>query len=185
MLFLSNDCCLTVGTYRHDLHGHTRLLLDELNIRLQLCGEILVATNVVDVAFPALHLSIDRLNLTINRIVEVINTLAIDLVTNSNLDCIEVVHHIGLHHNQSRCTVDHNRILQCNQVQPAATTLTTRHSTILVTDIAQLLARLVEQLGGERTATYASAICLEDTLHITNPVGSNTQTSTGTCANGI
>ena len=54
-----------------------------------------------------------------------------------------------------------------------------------MTDVAHLLTSFVEQFRGERTCTYASAVCLDDTEHVTDLVGTDAQTDAGASADGV
>ena len=99
-------------------------------------------------------------NVARNLIGEVIDQFTVNTVSGSNLNGVEVVHNVRLHHNQLGNTVNHNRILQRHQVEPTATTRTTCYSTELVTDTAQLLTYLVKELCGERTAANPCGVCL-------------------------
>ena len=54
-----------------------------------------------------------------------------------------------------------------------------------MTQVTDELARLVEQLGGERTSTDAGAVCLHDAEYLTNLVGTDAQTRAGTSTDGI
>ena len=50
---------------------------------------------------------------------------------------------------------------------------------------ANLVTGLVKQFRRERTGTHTRTIGLENTIYLTNLVGSNTQTGTSTRTNGI
>ena len=54
-----------------------------------------------------------------------------------------------------------------------------------MTQRANPVTGLVEQFRRERTGTYARTIGLENTIYLTNLVGSNTQTGTSTCTDRI
>ena len=182
---LSYDGLVTVGSYRDNLNRHTCLLLDKLDILLELHGEVIVVTNLANIALPTLELGVNGLYRVVHLIGEMLYQLTIDAVSGSYLDGIEVVHNVRLHHDELCNTIHHHGILQCYQVKPAATTRATRNSTKLMTDAAQLLTRLIEELGGEGTTTHAGAVGLENTIYVTDLCGRDTQTGTYTSTYSI
>ena len=54
-----------------------------------------------------------------------------------------------------------------------------------MTEITNLLARFIEQLRGERSCADTGAVGLHDAIHIADLIGADTQTSAGTCTDGV
>ena len=70
-------------------------------------------------------------------------------------------------------------------INPPTTTTTTGNGTEFVSERTNLVARLVEELGGERTSPHTRAISLEDTIDIANLARSHTQTRAGARTNSV
>ena len=51
--------------------------------------------------------------------------------------------------------------------------------------VTDALARLIEQLGGERTGTDTGTVGLHDAIDLANLVGTNAQTGAGSCTDGV
>ena len=81
--------------------------------------------------------------------------------------------------------IDHDRVFQSYQVNPATTTFTTGYCTVFVAEVADGLTGFIEQFCRERTCTYASAIGLHDAIDIAYLVRTNTQACTSTGTNRI
>ena len=107
------------------------------------------------------------------------------LVGNASLDGIESVEHIALHHDQLGDAVHHDRILQGYEVDPATTALTACDCSILMTQVADGLARLIEQLRGERTSADTGAVSLHDTKDIADLIRTDAKTRASAGTDGI
>ena len=81
-----------------------------------------------------------------------------------------------------RNSVNHNAIAKRNKVEPTATAFAARDGAVLVTELADGLANIVEQLGWERTSTHACAVGLEDSENLANLVRTDAQTCASACA---
>ena len=110
---------------------------------------------------------------------------AIDLICRTSLNSIEAVKHVALHHDELSNAIDHDRIAQGHKVYPAATALTTSDSTILMAEVTDLLASLVEQLCGERTCSDTGAVGFHNTIHLSYFIRTDTQTCAGSCTNRV
>ena len=110
---------------------------------------------------------------------------AIHLVRVASLDGVEAVEHVALHHNQLSDAVEHDGVTQSHKVNPSAAAFATGYSAVFVTDVANLCACFVEQLGRERTATHACAVSLENAKHLANLVGGNAKARAGSGADGV
>ena len=164
---------------RNDRHGHARLAFDIFHIGLELGRKILVTAHLLQIGFPPLELTVDGFHVVLNVVGELRHATAVDLVGLGHLDRIEIVHHVGLHHDEFRHAVDHDGIFERHHIEPAATTLAPRHRTELMTEPAQCLARLVEQLRRERPAAHARTIGLEDAVDLADTVGADAEARAG------
>ena len=182
---MSHDSLSTVRTDADNLNRCLKFLLEEGNIVVELFGELVLARELSHISLPAGQFLVNGFNTLLDVVGEVACLDTIDLVSRASLDGGEIVEHVALHHDELRNPVDHNRIAKGYKVNPTAATFTTRYSAILMTQVANLLARLVEQLGGERTCANTRAVSLHDAKHLANLVRTNAQTRAGTSTNGV
>ena len=161
------------------------MFFQESQISIEFFREFIFALHLCHICLPARQFCIYRLHTFSDIIWEIINFLAIYLISNTSLDGIECIEHVALHHDQFGNTVYHNGIFQSYQVNPSATTFTSCYRTEFMSQCAHLVTSLVEQFCRERTGTYTSTVCLEDTEHLADTVRSYSQTGAGTCTNRI
>ena len=102
--------------------------------------------------------------------------VAVDVVVGAHLDFFEVVHDVGLGDEEIGNAVEHAGVAERGDVNPATAARTARGGTVFVTDVAEELPSLVEELGGEGTGTYTSAVGLADAHDATDARGGDTQT---------
>ena len=80
----------SVGADGDDLHRNTRLAFDELDIGLEFRGEVLVAGEGAQVAFPPRELAVDGFQVVADLIGEIRRTFAADLVFGGDADGLEI-----------------------------------------------------------------------------------------------
>ena len=175
----------TVRTDADDTDGGLQLLLKEADVVLEGLGELVLTGETGHVLLPAGQLLIDRFDALLDVIGEVADELTVLLVGHAGLDGVEAVEDVALHHDELRHTVDHDGIAQGYQVYPATAALTAGDSPVLMTEVADLLARLVKELRGEGTGTHTGAVGLHDTVDIANLVRTDAQTGAGTGTDGV
>ena len=137
------------------------------------------------VRLPSGEFLIDRFDALFDVIGEVTCQFTIHPISGTCLDGVEAIKHITLHHDELGDTIHHNTVTKGYEVNPSTTTLTTSDGTILMTEVTNLLASLIEQLCGERTSTYTCAVGLHDAKDLANLVRTDTQTCAGTRTNGV
>ena len=175
----------TVRTDADNLNWGFEFAFEECDIILESLGELVLAGELRHIGLPSGQLLVDGLDALLDVVGEVARQNAIHLVSRTSLDGGEVVEHVALHHDELGDAIHHNRIAQGHEVNPTTTALTTCDGTILVAKVANLLARLVEELCGERTSTHTCAVSLHDAEHLANLVGTNAQARAGTSADGV
>ena len=174
-----------VWTDTDNLDRGLKFLLKESDVVTEGLRELGLGGELRHVGLPAGEFLINRFDALFDVIGEVAGELAVHLIGGAGLDGVEAVEDIGLHHDELGDAIDHDAIAQGDQVDPATATLTTGDSTILMTEVTDELASLVEQLGGERTGTDTGAIGLHDAIDLANLVGTDAQSCAGTCTDGI
>src|SRR5437763_9545662 len=76
-------------------------------------------------------------------------------VTCANRDFVQFIEHVQLSDNQCIQAVDHRRVAQQRDVEPAAAARASRYRPIFVARFADTLAHLAVDFGWEWTATHA------------------------------
>ena len=104
--------------------------------------------------------------------------LAVNFVSGRNLDGVKVVEDVGFHHYQFADSVHHNGVFEGYHIKPSASARTSGCCTKFVTYASEPVAIVVEQFGWERSASYPGAICLEDTVNLSDPVWSHAESCT-------
>ena len=181
----TNDGLSTVWTDADNLDRGLKFLLKEGNVIAELLRELGLSGELRHVGLPAGEFLIDRFDALFDVIGEVAGENTVNLIGGARLDGVEAVEDVGLHHDELGDTIDHDAIAEGYQVDPATATLTTCDGTILMTEVTDELASLVEQLSGERTGTDTGAVGLHDAIDLANLVGTNAQTGAGTCTDGV
>ena len=174
-----------VGTNADDLDGGLQFLLKEGDVVTEGLGELGLGGELRHVGLPAGEFLIDGLDALFDVIGEVAGEDTVDLIGGTCLDGVEAIEDVGLHHDELGDAIDHDAIAEGYQVDPATAALTTGDGTILMTEVTDELASLVEQLSGERTGTDTGAVGLHDAIDLANLVGTNAQTGAGTCTDGV
>ena len=183
--FITYNGLCTVRTNADDFDGGFEFLFQEGDVVHELLGELVLGGELGHVGLPAGEGLVDGLDTTLDVIGEVAGLYTIDLIGRAGLDGVEAIEDIALHHDELGDTVDHDAVAEGYQVDPTATALTTGDSTILMAQVTDALARLVEQLGGEWTGTDTGTVGLHDTIDLANLVGTNAQTGAGACTDGV
>lgn len=111
---------------------------------------------------------------------EGLERLAVEEVTRGNLDDRELVEDIQLCDVKAGVAVDHGRVLDDHHVQPTAAALAAGGDTKLEANALEVLANVVELLGGEGTATDTGGIGLDDTNDLLDSGGRDTETGADT-----
>ena len=187
MLFfrITFDSLRSVRSYGYNLDLYAKLFFEESQICVEFFGEFIFALHLRHVRLPARKLCIYRFHPFSDVVWEVINFLIVNFVSNTSLDCFESIEHIALHHNQFGNPVYHNGILQRNEVNPTATTLTTCNRTELMSQRTHLVSCFIKQFSRERTCSYASTICFEVTVNFSDTFWSYAQSGSGPGTNCI
>jgi hypothetical protein len=86
--------------------------------------------------------------------------LALVLVPDANLDLRQPSQHVELGDVDARKVVDGMRVLELNQIEPAATTRTSSGDSKLASNLAKSLASRIEQLCGEGALSNTSRVRL-------------------------
>ena len=141
-----------VWTDADNLNGCLKFFFQEGDVVAELFGELGLGGELRHVGLPAGEGLIDGLDAGLDVIGEVAGELAIHLIGGAGLDGVEAIEDVGLHHDELGDTIDHDAVAEGHQVNPTTATLTTRNSTILVTEVTDALAGLVEELGGNGPA---------------------------------
>jgi hypothetical protein len=162
---LSEDHGLSGGTSTDPLDANTSELLDELDVFSGVLGQSFVGVDVRAVGLPARQGLVDGLDLgeSVDGAGERGDLLAVDLVTDGNLDLVKVVEDVQLGQVEGGVVVDGGRVLEENKIEPSAATAATSGDTDLAADSLELLADLVDLLSGEGTTTNSGLVCLDDT----------------------
>ena len=163
---LSFDSSLTVWSERNDLDRNFQVVLHEADILLESLRKILFLAAACQILIPSLELSIYRCNLALGIEWELISLLTVNDIRCADLDGLERIEAVGLHHDEVGNAVDHHSLFQCYEVEPAASAWTSCHSSELMTDLADLLTCLIEKLGRERTAADTGTIGLENAIYV-------------------
>ena len=183
--FITYNGLCTVRTNADNFDGCFELLFQEGDVVLELLGELVLGGELRHVGLPAGEGLVDGLDAMLDVIGEVASLYTINLIGGAGLDGVEAIEDIALHHDELGDTIDHDRVAEGYQVDPTTTALTTGDCTILMTEVTDALARLIEQLGGERTGTDTGTVGLHDTKHFANLVGTDAQTGAGACTDGV
>src|SRR5690554_1193500 len=85
---------------------------------------------------------------------------------------------IGLHHEQLRYAVDHDRIFQSRQVDPSASSWSPGGGAEFVAFSAHQVAVSIKQLRGERTTSHPGTIGFKNPVYLTDPGGGHSQSCT-------
>ena len=181
----TNNCLCTVRTNADNLNRGFEFLFQEGDIILELLGELVLAGELRHVGLPAGEGLVDGLDATLDVIGEIAGLYTIYLIGSAGLDGVEAIEDIALHHDELGDTIDHDAVAEGYQVDPTATALTTGDCAILMAQVTDALAGLVEQLGGEWTGTDTGAVGLHDAIDLANLVGTNAQTGAGSCTDGV
>ena len=174
-----------VGTDADDSNGCLKFFFQEGDVVAELFGELGLGGELRHIGLPAGEGLIDRFDARLDVVGEVAGELAVHLISCACLDGVEAIEDVGLHHDELGDAIDHDAVAEGYQVNPTTATLTTRNSPILVTQVTNEFARLVEQLGGERTRTDTGAVGLHDAINLANLVGSDAQSCAGSRTDGV
>ena len=108
VLFLSDDCLLTVRTDRDDADRSLKEVLKEFDIVFEGIGKLFFRSELRHVCLPSGEFLIDGFDI-IDRVGEFTGYRAIlELITYASLYCIETVQDIALHHDEFCNAVDHD-----------------------------------------------------------------------------
>ena len=88
--------------------------------------------------------------------------LAVALVGDADLDLVEAAEDVELGDREVGETVDARGVVDDDRVVPAAATLASGGDAVLMADLAEKVARLVEELRGERARADAGEVGLGD-----------------------
>ena len=165
---ISDNCLLTVRTDRYNLDRNFQLFFQERDVSIELFGKFVFTLHFRHIDIPTRHFHIYGFDAFIDFKRKLCCFFAIDFISNASLYCFEAIQHIALHHDQFRHTVDHDRIFQRNQVNPATTAFAPSYSTIFMSDLTDLATCFIKQFCRKRTATDTCTISFEDTIHFTD-----------------
>ena len=180
---LALDGLGAVGAYADDGDGALEGFLQVVDVVLEGLGELIGRGHLCEVGLPTGKFLVDCLP-TLGVVGHLGGAHAVLLVCHACLDGGEGVEHIALHHDELGDAVYHDGILEAHDVHPTTTAVAASYGTVLMTDVANLLACLVEQFNGEGTRTHAGAVGLEDTENLADAVGSNAKTGAYTAGAG-
>src|SRR5690606_16534997 len=101
----------------------------------------------------------------------VFGPLAAVFVGDAHLQLLDTVEHVQLGDAQAGDAVDGHRALERDDVHPAAAARAAGGGAVLGTAVAQALADVVIEFGGERAAADAGGIGLGDAQHVVDVLG--------------
>ena len=182
-LCLSHNRCVAVGTDGDNLDGCLQGLLEVVDVCLEGGGEIFLLAQVAQRCLPSWEFLIDGLP-SFGVVGHFGGRHAVFGVGGADLDGVEAVEHIALHHDEVRDAVYHNGVLEGHEVNPTAAAVAARDGTKFVANAANLLARLVEEFHGEGARANARAVCLEDAEDVADGVGRHAETRADASARG-
>lgn len=165
-LNLPFDSCLTVWSERNDLDRNFQVVLHEADILLESLRKILFLAAACQILIPSLEFGIYRGDLALGIEWELIGLLTVNDIRCADLDGLERIEAVGLHHDEVGNAVDHHSIFEGYEVKPAASAWTTCNSAEFVSDLADLLTCLIEKLGRERTAADTGTIGFENAIYM-------------------
>ena len=124
------------------------LILNELDVVLEGLREFLVGLATSDGSLPTGQSSIDWLDLHVGSGGHPVGEHAIHFVSRTDFDFVEFVEHVSFGERDIGHAVNHQGILEGNQVKPTATSWSSGCCTILVAFLAEKFARLVRYPRG-------------------------------------
>ena len=137
------------------------------------------------VFLPSTELFVDRLYI-IYFVGEIRRLCAIgQFVGYTGLDGLKTVEDITLHHDEFCNTINHYRVTELDEIDPAATALTASNSTILMSKVTDFPAGFVKKLRGERAGADTRAVGFHDAIYVTYFVGAYPQSGTCTGTDSI
>src|SRR5690606_6066398 len=143
--------------------------------------------DAVGVLAPAGELEVDRRDLFPALRIErrVFGALAAVLVGDADLELLHAVEHVELGDAQAGDAVDGHGALERDDVDPAAAARAPRRCAVLGAAIADALADLVVELGGERAAAHARGIGLGDAEHVVDRIGAHARAGQRAADGGV
>ena len=107
MWLFAHDSLVAVRTDRDNLDWCLKLSLKELDVVVKLLWELLLACKLGHVGLPSRQLCVNRLNALVDVVWEIVDLLAVLLVSHASLDGVEAVEHVALHHDKLCYAVQH------------------------------------------------------------------------------
>src|SRR5659263_225277 len=179
------------GTDADHFHRHIRLLGDQVEVVTRLAGQVGQLANAADVFFPPGHGLINRAAMIksglMRREIDKVLALAVVgvLVHGADLDLVETGKHVQLGDGQAGEPVQPHRVLENDQIEPAAAPLAPGGGAVFVPLPDQLVAQLVGQLGGEGTLADTGGVSLTDAHDLVDHRRTDSGADTGRAGDGI
>ena len=161
VLILALDGGLAVRAEGDYTDRNSEVVLHELDIVLEFLRKLTFLADSRKVLLPAGELGVNRLYLGCDVERNLVSLSAVHLVGGANLDRLEIIQTVRLHHDEVGHAVDHHGVFQSHEIQPSAAARTAGDSTELVSDLADLFTGLIEKFSRERTAAHTRAVGLE------------------------
>ena len=161
VLILALDGGLAVRAEGDYTDRNSEVVLHELDIVLEFLRKLTFLADSCKIFLPAREFGVNRIDLGRDVERNLVSLNAVHLVGCADLDGLEIIQTVRLHHDEVGHAVDHHSVLQCHEVQPATAARTAGDSSDLVSDLADLFTGLIEKLGWERTAAHTRAVGLE------------------------
>ena len=124
-----------------------------------------LGSHACQVGLPSRQLLIDSLP-PLGIVGHISGSDTILLISHACLDGGERIEHVALHHDELRDSVHHNGISKCHEVDPSTSAVAPGYGTVLMPNLTDAVARLVEKFDGERPGSHTCRISFEDTEHL-------------------
>src|SRR5258706_2241149 len=159
-----DDGLVTIGAGRYHVHRHTTGLLDALEVIARIRRQILVTRDPDGALRPSRNFLIDRFapGQCIGARWKNVDQLAADLVTDTDLQCLDAIEHVEVCDAQAGYAIDLNGTLERCGIEPATPSRPSGHRAEFLPARAQLLADIVFQFRGKRPRADARGIGLGD-----------------------
>lgn len=169
------------------LDGNSGELLDKGNVLSCVFGKVLELLGIHRVGLPAGEGLVDGLDpcQLVGGGGERCQLLSVKLVGDGDLELVKVVENVQLGQVPRSVVVDGARVLDEDEIHPAATASTTGGDTEFAADGLHLLANLVDLFGWERTTANSGLVSLDDTNDLLELEWRNGKTGEDTTDTGV
>src|SRR5215475_6702777 len=146
-------------------------VLDRLDVMLRGRGQVSERSGLRDVLPPPVEVLVDRLGVMELglRHRDVVVALAVDFVGHAYRHLAEAGQHVELGDEEVGDPVDPGGIPCDDGVEPAGAPRAARGHAVLAAGLAQVLALLVEEFGGEGAGADPRGVCLDEADHLGDP----------------